>query len=280
MQKYIDAECLLSEARMMWHDCHHAYLLLEGTSDKVFISALMGEIPNVRSRVVNGWENVYETISKAEQTNFPYVAGVIDSDYHEILEDQVKPTLQLFFTDDNDIEMMMVKSHSFEKFLIVCGSCDKLKDIPDKLGRIMEAAFPLGAMRYLSLKKAYNLCFEGIESKKFICKQDLSVDKKRMISVLLDRTRSLGKQLTVSIDDLLEELDDILEKSVASQYCNGHDVLDVISIAMTKLFATCDANTYDQCKVFNYLLMGYTQEEFQTTQLFNSIGVWTTSLEI
>ena len=278
MLKYIDAECLLSEARMMWNDYHCAYLLLEGTSDKVFISALMEEIPNVKFRVVNGWENVYSAISKAEQTDFPYVAGIIDSDFHEVLEDHVKPTLQLLFTDDNDIEMMMVKSHSFEKFLIVCGSCDKLKDIPDKLGKIMEAAFPLGAMRYLSLKNAYNLCFDGIEHKKFIQKQDLSVDKEKMIRILIERTRTQGTPVAESASNMMEALNGIISGSPASKYCNGHDVLNVICVAMTKLFATCDANTYDQCNVFNYLLMGYTKEEFQATQLFNSLGIWISSL--
>lgn len=278
MQKYIDADCLLSEARMMWNDYHCAYLLLEGTSDKVFISALMEEMPCVKYRVTNGWENVFNTISKAEQIDFPYVAGIIDRDYHEVLEDDVNPSLQLFFTDDNDIEMMMVKSRSFEKFLIVCGSCDKLKDIPDKLGKILEAAFPLGVMRYLSLKHAYNLCFDGIEHKKFIQKQDLSVDKENMLRILIERTRAQGIQVTESASHMMDELNSIIAELPAIKYCNGHDVLNIICVAMTKLFATCDANTYNQCNVFNYLLMGYTKEEFQTTQLFNSIGIWIRSL--
>ena len=106
----------------------------------------------------------------------------------------------------------------------------------------------------------------------------ITVDKKKMIDILLDRTRSQGKQVAVSVDDIMEDLEGILAESLACQYCNGHDVLNVICIAMAKLFATCDANTYDQCDIFNYLLMGYTQEEFQATKLSNSIGAWTRSL--
>ena len=279
MQRYIDAACLLSEARMMWNDQHCAYLLLEGTSDKVFFSALMEEQPNIKFRVVNGWKNVYETILKAEQEEFSYVAGVIDSDYHELLEDEVKPSFQLLFTDNNDIEMMMVNSHSFEKFLTVCGSFDKLKDISDRRGRIIEAALPLGAIRYLSLKKDYNLCFEGIEYKKFINKQDLVVNKNRMLELLLDRTRAQGKKKVVSVDDMIVNLESVIAELPVERYCNGHDVLNVICIAMTKLFATADANTYDESNVFNYLLMGYTSEEFHATHLFSGIRKWARSLE-
>lgn len=278
MQEYIDAACLLTEARMMWNDFRCAYLLLEGTSDKTFFSALMREHPNVQFRVVQGWKNVYNTISKAEQENFSYVAGIIDRDYHAVLGDEVKPTSQLIFTDTNDIEMMLVDSSSFEKFLVVCGSDKKLKDIPDKRGLVMSAAFPIGVIRYLSLKNKYNFCFEGLEHKNYICKQDLSVDKKRLIDIVLNRTRSNGTQVTVSTEELFTNLNAIMEKSLPSQFCNGHDVLDVVCIAMTKLFATNDANTYCQENIFNYLLMGYTEDEFQSTYLYGSLTKWMDTL--
>lgn len=279
MQRYIDTACLLSEARMMWYDYHCAYLLLEGTSDVLFISALMGTQPNVRLRVANGWRNVFDTVSKAEQEGFPYVAGIIDSDYHQSLSDQVTSTLQLLVTDATDIEMMMVQSHSFDKFLVVCGSCQKLRNIPDKRRIVMDAAFPLGVMRYLSLKNGYNLYFEGIEYKKFISKQDLFVDKEKMVNNVIERTRSQGTQVTVSEDDLLDNLNSIMEKSSPSQFCNGHDALNIICIAMTKLFATNNANTYTPYNVFDHLLMGYSREEFQTSQLYASLLSWITCLD-
>lgn len=278
MHEYIDAACLLSEARMMWNDFRCAYLLLEGTSDKTFFSVLIGEHPNLQLRVAQGWKNVHDTISKAEQENFLYLAGVIDRDYHEALGDQVKATPQLLFTDTNDIEMMLVNSSSFEKFLVVCGSEKKLENIPDKRGLVFHAAFPAGVLRYLSLKNNYNLCFEGIEHKNYICKQNLSTDQKHLIDIVLNRTRSKGTRVTVSAEDLFTNLNSIMTNSLPIQFCNGHDVLEVICIAMTKLFATNDANTYCQENVFNYLLMGYTQEEFQSTQLYSSLTRWMDTL--
>ena len=107
MQKYLDESSILAEAKMMYHDYHEVYILIEGKSDKVFFDTLIGKVPNIRFRPVNGWENVYNAIYKAQdESQFP-IAGIIDQDYHLLLQDGIEESEQLFFTDSNDIEMML-----------------------------------------------------------------------------------------------------------------------------------------------------------------------------
>lgn len=56
MQKYIDEYTLLAEAKMMYQDCHESYILVEGKTDKIFFTVLMGSQSNIRFRPVSGWE--------------------------------------------------------------------------------------------------------------------------------------------------------------------------------------------------------------------------------
>ena len=117
MQKYIDESTILAEAKMMYHDCHEAYILIEGNSDKCFFSVLMGNQSNIRFRPVKGWERVHNAILLAQKESYTPIAGVIDRDYHSLFNDGVEENKQLFFTDSNDIEMMLFESSSFDKFL-------------------------------------------------------------------------------------------------------------------------------------------------------------------
>ena len=59
MQKYIDEYTLLAEAKMMYQDCHESYILVEGKTDKIFFTVLMGSQSNIRFRPVSGWERVH-----------------------------------------------------------------------------------------------------------------------------------------------------------------------------------------------------------------------------
>lgn len=56
--------------------------------------------------------------------------------------------------------------------------------------------------------------------------------------------------------------------------CNGHDVFDILGFAMTKCFASLPANQYNPDTIFGYLLMGYSNNEFLETQLYNKLTMW------
>lgn len=112
MQKYIDEYTLLAEAKMMYQDCHESYILVEGKTDKIFFTVLMGSQSNIRFRPVSGWERVHKTILLAQKEGFKNILGIIDKDFHVLLQDGITENDQLFFTDSNDIEMMLFNSVS------------------------------------------------------------------------------------------------------------------------------------------------------------------------
>ena len=94
MRRYIDAASILSEARMMWESYRDAYVLVEGETDRTFYSALLGAIPHIQFRALNGWENVSNTINLAIKASFSHVLGIIDRDYHAIGNDGIEEHTQ------------------------------------------------------------------------------------------------------------------------------------------------------------------------------------------
>lgn len=274
IEKYIDASTILSEARMMQTDCHETYILVEGESDKVFFTTLIGSLSNIRFRPVNGWERVHSTISKAQQEGYTNILGIIDKDYHCLINDGVVEHNQLLFTDNNDIEMMLFNSTAFEKFLAVCGSRTKIEVHANPREPILNAACCIGALRAISLQNKYYFHFDGFECKDFVNKNTLVPDRNKLIEKIIQRTRSKGTLITVTDEILKEQIEGFCQTYCSHELCNGHDVLDILSIAMTKLYATASSNQYNSESIFNYLLVGYTAEEFQKSELYRKLIGW------
>ena len=274
MQRYIDESTILTEAKMMYHDYHELYILIEGESDKTFFTTLMGQLSNIRFRPVSGWERVHNAVLLAQKESYSTIAGVIDRDYHSLLQDGIEENEQIFFTDDNDIEMMLFESSSFEKFLSVCADQSKTKDYATPRQPIIEAASQLGALRALSLLNKYYFHFDGFDCKDYVNRSSLESDCPKLIAKVTQRTRSKGTPVTVTNETVMSQIEEFIQKYDAQDLCNGHDVFDILGIAMTKLYASSSANQYNADSLFNYLLMGYTKEEFQKSQLYKSLYNW------
>jgi len=271
MRRFIDIASIITEARMMWCDCKVPYVLVEGASDKLFLSTLLGEAHKVILRDLGGWENVNNAIQQAKSSNFPQIVGIIDKDYHDLIGDAITPSDQLLFTDENDIEMMLFSSTAFDRFLKVCGSDDKVNAIPDPREVIKTAAYPIGALRILSLSEGYYLRFDGLNLKDFVERNNLAVDVNKMIHNVVQRTISRGTRITVPEEEIKNNVLRIMSIENHASFCNGHDVFNLICLAMTKLFATSSSKEYSEEDIFHYLLVGYPKEDFFKTSLYNSL---------
>ena len=274
MREYIDTSSILSEAKMMWTDYHEAYVLVEGKSDKTFFTTLLGTQCNIRFRPVNGWEQVHKTILLAQKEAFTHILGVIDSDYHQLIQDGISENSQLFFTDGHDIEMMLFFSSSYEKFLVVCANENKLKAYDNTRYPIAHAASYLGALRAISLVNHYNFLFDGFECKDYVDRNTLSADCKKLIEKIVQRTRSSGTEVKVKNDIIEKQVESFIHEHGAQSVCNGHDVLEILCIAMVKLYASLSSNQYSAESLFDYLLMGYSKEEFQKSTLSQKLNNW------
>ena len=190
------------------------------------------------------------------------------------MHDGVTENNQLFFTDSNDIEMMLFNSVSLEKFLAIYADQNKLNAGEKPRNRILNAASSLGALRVVSLVNRYNLRFDGFECKDFIDRNTLLPDSKKLIKKITQRTISNGTSVSVTEEVLESQASDLMQVYYPHDLCNGHDVLDILGIAMTKCFSSLPATQYNPDTIFGYLLMGYSDNEFHETQLYNKLTMW------
>lgn len=274
MKELIDESIVLSEARMVIEDAGCIYILVEGESDRLFYRSFWEKPKTVVFRKLGGWENVFKTIIKANEEDCEKIIGIIDKDYHVVLEDDTLYTPNLLLTDFNDIEMILFLSSAYEKFLNIWASENKLSEIGDPRECVLNSAFPVGALRLLSKCKDCNLDFDELDFKSFVCKDTLVVNDNKLVGKVYQRTCSKGIKIPHKKNYIQDELLHIVDRFTPIELCNGHDVFEIICIAMTKVFATHNANKFSSEDVFKILMTGYSQEEFFQTELFRSYKEW------
>lgn len=279
MQNYITPSVTLDQARMLYRDTGKPTIIVEGDSDKTFFKTMMGD-RKIHYSPVNGWEKVRDTIDFAIAHEYFETMGVIDRDYHVLLDDGIKENEQLAFTDQNDLEMMLFLSPSFMKFLTIAASETKLSAIENPRTPILTAASYIGALRALSLQNNYCLCFDEYECKSFVDYRTFDCSTERLVNGIISRSSPSKCGLSIDRGALLSTLNDFVKKYSAESLCNGHDVMDIIGIAMRKLFASANASVYSEDRLFELLLQGYTTEEFQKSELCKKLNSWLNKVEV
>lgn len=273
MQEFIVPSVILDQARMLYRDTNKLTIIVEGTSDRTFFRTMLGE-QVVQFSPVNGWEKVRDIIDVAIVQGYVETMGVIDRDYHVLLNDGVTENDLLVFTDQNDLEMMLFLSPSFTKFLSISAIEVKLSSIENPRTPILKAASYLGALRAMSLKNNYCLCFDEYKCKDYVEHTRLAADVKQLVKKVVQRTRSKGISVSVDETALANAVNDYVRDNCAECLCNGHDVIEIIGIAMRRLYASADATEYSEERVFEMLLQGYTFEEFQKSELYKKLKRW------
>lgn len=274
MRSYLTAQSPVDTARMLETDHMIRTVWVEGETDKAFWDVVMKKPDEFKVCPQNGWENVYNAVDLAIQQGDRHVLGIIDRDYHELLHDGISENGQLIFTDFNDMEMMLFMSSSFNKFLDIFASADKLNGIGDRRSLIMEAASFIGALRALSLQHKYCICFEDDKCKDYVDYRTLSVNVKEFVRKVVQRTITKGTPVDVDISELALAVESFTKENKPEVLCNGHDVMEIIAIAMRKVYATASSSEYNSDRVFRILLQGYTSEEFQKSRLFSKLDKW------
>ncbi len=276
MLELITEDQIFAEASMMWNDCQIRYICVEGDSDLRFLKVAYSQHHRFAIRALNGWEKVYKTICLSIENSFPHIYGIIDRDYHLQLGDGVVENNQLSFTDHNDIEMMLFCSSAFNTFLTVYGSSKKLEELPNPQEIIISAAAPIGALRLISLQNNLNLWFDGCTYSNFVDKNTVVTNRQQLVDHIVNRTRSHSGSYEGSLSnlDIKNMIDEILNDNSPSDICNGHDILNVLSIALQKKYASISPSHCKEDTIFDSLLMGYKEDDFLKTNLFHTLERW------
>jgi len=135
----------------------------------------------------------------------------------------------------------------------------------------MECSIPIGHLRWVSSKKNLGLTFKGIKFKKFIHRDKLTIN----IEVLINDVKINSRKHDIDEKDIKEDIDELIGKGFDSWLiCCGHDMVSILSIGLTKIWATKNVREVDPDKLESFLRLGYEFRFFRETDLYGFLCTW------
>lgn len=275
MRRYLDAVDKLNEMKLLLN--HPSYknnllLLLEGETDiRLFRSLLKHERITLDS--VDGKLDLINIVESLKSDGYKAVIGICDADFDHILGlSRSREDRGVYITDVHDAEMMMINSSAIQAFIDEYSNHEnhQILSVEAKEAAI-NAACTLGVLRLANAIKRFNLNFKGLNFKSFINidKLSVSVDLDQLAQILIRRSPSLAEGVTEDV--LLNEHRSLVEeRHQKAQLCCGHDVTNIIAMIYSQRWAACTSNINSE-KVEQALRIGYSFEEFSTTDLYQKI---------
>ena len=264
----IVTEISMSESQKPW-------LIVEGDSDGVFFSTkTLDKKPN--TIVALGWENVVGVISKViEESIAKAVFGFIDRDYREELGVVVDENY-IVTTDYRDLEISLFESTSLHRLIVEYGSKFKLPldsneevDLNKVKIKIYSVASKMGRLRYFSLKEGRNYPIKRLDFSKFVDPKTLELNEEKLISQINSKSDT-----KIDADILSAILETDLPKRLldVKNICSGHDVVELLGLALRKIWGTNNSGEVAREKLESSFRIGYSNEEFSQTPMYKKLN--------
>ena len=248
-----------------------SFLLVEGITDERLYQTYTHP-HQCKIIVANNKNATCEILARLEADSFPGVLAIVDADF-DVLDQKISASQNLFLTDAHDLELMIIQSLAFEKFLNEFGSVEKVAAFVKKCRKemrikLLELVQPLGYLRWLSLRENLSLKFEDLSFKKFVDENDLSIDVQKLIRMVQERS----EKNSFSDNDMYLKIQH-LQNSAHDLYhvCCGHDIVELIAIALRKVIGS---KSLEPDLIGKCLRLAYEHTHFSKTQLYASLQNW------
>jgi Protein of unknown function (DUF4435) len=253
------------------------FLLVEGSSDKVFYERLIEKIacqlvttsgkPSSKLRAI-------EILKILDKSNFHGVLAIVDADFDR-LETSSHHSPNLLRTDTHDLETMLLNSFALDKVIAEFGSEEKIirfgRDVRTAL---LEAGISVGYLLWISQRDGLNLTFDSITFSKFIDEQTLQIDDLRLIQEVQNKSQAFS----LKSEDLQQRLTS--QKSSSHdpwQVCCGHDLVEILSLGLRKAIGSSKAIDTEPHSLERNLRLAYEEAYFRKTQIYLDIRTWESS---
>lgn len=269
MREFLTDDRIANKIRLRREVSSSTFLLVEGSSDKVFYERFVDnaacelEIAVGKLRVIN----VLEILDKS---NFCGVLGIVDADFDR-LESLSHNSPNLLLTDTHDLETMLINSPALDKVLREFGSEDKISKFgTDVRTALVEAGMLIGYLRWISQRDRLNLTFSGIKYSKFIKEQNLQLDELGLIQEVKNKSQASfdNKEIQQRIAEQKNDCHDCW------QVCCGHDLVEILSLGLRKAIGTMKPSDIEPDNLERSLRLAYEDVYFRQTQLYHNICKW------
>ena len=278
IQEEISGTTIAGEIRLERAVHDGSFLLVEGSNDAKLFKKFC-DPQECSITICFGRERLLEAITTLDRIHFAGALGIADRDFSELLSN---PEFEgkVVFTDENDIEIMILCSPALDNLLNEFGAEDQISDIVNAGGKpvceqIFNAASFLGTLRLLSQVEGWSLKFEGM-TYQFIDRNSYSLDEPRTVEHVVGRSQQrpnmTGDEILTKIRDQLSKIDS------PKKLCCGHDCVRVLGRALRrKIGKTSEFDNNNGAKILGHILrLAYEFDFFQQTSAYQEIRKWET----
>ena len=272
MKRYLTANDIANNVRMMRTQHSGAILIVEGNIDLRFYKRFVNET-KCKLTSSNGKDNAIKAVDILEKNKFNGVLTIVDADFWRL--EGIKPNSpNLLLTDTHDLETMILSSDSFDMILLEFGSAPKIRKFGKPIREtLLESALPIGVFRWLSSPSKDNLylSFKDLSFDKFVDKKTLSVDVDSLIKEVKNNSHNS------TFDENAIKIKIIALKKARHnpwQVCSGHDLVQILSIGLKNIFGNIRAQSITKETVDGIVRTAYDSSYFCSTRLYNSIKDW------
>lgn len=284
MRHFLDSNDLASEARMARSLDSRAVLVVEGATDARFFERF---VDHERCYVLaaHDRQRAVAVLRLLNAGQFHGVLAIIDADFGRITE-TLETESNILFCDGHDLEMMLIRSKSFERVVGEHCSATKLSELlatrkPEMLlsTLLAQVCQPLGAFLLVSLREDLGLKFEDLTFKDFVDNKSLEIRLPDLIQSVMNKSSRHDSQLAIQIEQEVSA-----ELSLSPQIWDmsrGHDCVEMLSFALHTTIGTKKSKT-DNRKPLpvnaelleRELRLAFSEADFSLTMLFNGIQGW------
>jgi|GEM_PF-4283309 len=256
-------------------------LYVEGHTDKVFWEKfiLKDYCNHVKLTDPRGRSHVARAVKQANenrQNGGGPVLGVVDRDMGA---GDLATIPNLFFYDEDDLEIMIIKSEAFEdtlKTIFIDVHWGQLGEIRK---RLLDACSISGKLRLFFSKNKKSLKLDGSPSLEHILCQSISFDPLEVkINNLLKLVIESNPKCFIKTDiySIEESLKLFLKGSAKNNYCRGHDAVEILRCFIKNGPWQVQGNrrNISHEDLHNYIFLPFQWPHFEPTKIKKKIIEW------
>lgn len=276
LQDAIGEEDWLSSMMLLFRNemnSRRILIVVEGITDIKFFNSYRLDNRILYESPENGKREVISAVNELRQAGNDAVYGICDADFDGLSGINYEG---VFYTDDHDLEMMLVKGGVVDKFIMMHTERTLIQgEKADSFCRevkinILSACYRIGLLKWFSYLNNSKLNFKGMTHRDFVSINDTEVilDDRAFIQKIVSRSSSFRSHLSVS--DLYNEMRKLeLMSPDYFSICNGHDFTCILKMMYETKLSVKKNMRLDE--IDGYLRISYDQQAFSTTRLHKSL---------
>lgn len=217
-----------------------------------------------------------QTAKLATELDVPGIVALVDRDHDHIFE-RMSTCENLIYTDENDLEITIIKSKAFVGFLHEYLDYDRQSSILAVAGYESLSQFLLdmigivGVLRYLSEAKNWGLRFRDLAVETIFDRSKMCI----VPELLVKQVHDASPEVRVTKSDAIQELQCKVESVVnISDFATGHDATKLLALLLSsKIWGNYDVSI-ESLQIERELRLCFTSEFFRSTKMYQGLSTW------